>query len=105
MVGIFVSPANRLAPAATERIVLKTRGRSAADGRQLISRVPGISIRSVAGQVSVGVVRETRAFPVRELIVDIVAGRRSRLLPVRPGIASAGARAPSPHVVGPSHLS
>src|SRR5260370_28896526 len=99
MVGIFVSPANRLAPAATERIVLKTRGRSAADGHQLISRVPGISIRSVAGQVSIGVVRETRAFPLRELIVDIVGGRRSRLRHVRPGIAPADARAPYRQIV------
>src|SRR5258708_26941157 len=67
VVEILRHPANRLADAAAERVMLKTRGRSAADGYQLIPRVPGVGIRSVAGQVAVGVVREARAFPLRAL--------------------------------------
>ena len=60
--------ANGLADAPPKGIVLEARRHASTDRNQLIPRVPGVGVRSIARQVAVGVVAEVRAFPVRKLI-------------------------------------
>ena len=54
----------------------------------------GVGIRSVAGQVAVGIVREVRTLPLRELIVRIVRRLRHCVWQPRP-------RKPSTRTVSP----
>src|SRR5436309_9578451 len=63
------------ADAATEWVILEVGGQGAADGRQLISRAPGIRVRSVTCEIAVRVVSERSAAPLRELVVGIVHRR------------------------------
>src|SRR6185503_4380411 len=70
---------DRPAHASAEAIVLETRTHRTGYSNQLISRIPGVSVDAVIGEISAGIIAECRGSFLGEPVCRVVCCTAQRL--------------------------